>query len=74
MITFEGFGDNALTLLIRCYLDSLEFRLLTVTELHTAINKKFNDAGIAIAFPQRDIHLDTTHPLEVRIRKDDDSQ
>ncbi len=71
MITFEGFGDNALNLVLRCYLETLEFRLLTTTELHTAINQKFNEAGIVIAFPQRDVHLDTTQPLEVRLHRDD---
>ena len=29
----------------------------------------FNDAGIVVAFPQRDIHLDTSKPLDVRIHK-----
>ena len=40
-----------------------------MSELHLAINKKFNEAGIVIAFPQRDIHLDTSQPLDVRIHK-----
>ena len=72
LITFEGFGDNSLTLILRCYLDSLDYRLPTTSELHEAINRKFEDAGIVIAFPQRDVHLDTTRPLDVRIRRDDD--
>ena len=42
----------------------------TITELHEAINRKFNDAGITIAFPQRDVHLDTSNPLDIRIRRD----
>ncbi len=67
IVTFEGFGDNALTLLLRCYLDSLEFRLATISELHEAINRKFEEAGITIAFPQRDVHLDTARPLDIRI-------
>jgi len=67
VVTFEGFGDNALTLLMRCYLDSLEFRLATISELHEAINQKFNQAGLVIAFPQRDVHLDATRPIEVRV-------
>ncbi len=70
-VTFEGFGDNALALNLRCYLDSLDFRLVTITELHAAINQKFNDAGLVIAFPQRDVHLDTSRPLDIRIRRDD---
>jgi potassium efflux system protein len=67
VLTFEGFGDNALNLLMRCYLDSLEFRLATISELHEAINQKFNQAGLVIAFPQRDVHLDATRPIEVRV-------
>ena len=68
---FEGFGDNALMLNLRCFIDSIEYRLSTISELHQAINRKLNAAGIVIAFPQRDVHLDTTRPLDVRIRHDD---
>ena len=65
--TFEGFGDNALTLTLRAYLGSLEFRLVTISALHEAINQKFIEAGIVIAFPQRDLHIDTARPLEIRL-------
>nr|VFK18523.1 MAG: Mechanosensitive ion channel [Candidatus Kentron sp. LPFa]VFK33385.1 MAG: Mechanosensitive ion channel [Candidatus Kentron sp. LPFa] len=65
--TFEGFGDNALTLVLRAYVGSLENRLAIVTALHRAINDKFNAAGLSIAFPQRDIHLDASKPLELRL-------
>jgi potassium efflux system protein len=64
--TFEGFGDNALNFLLRCYLPNLDNRLVTITELHTAIDQAFRKAGITIAFPQRDVHLDSTYPLEDR--------
>jgi potassium efflux system protein len=63
--TFEGFGDNALNFSLRCYLPNLDNRLVTITELHTAIDQAFRKAGITIAFPQRDVHIDTIHPLEV---------
>ncbi len=66
-VTFEAFGDNALVLGLRCFIEDLEMRLLTLTNLHRAINRKFQDAGIVIAFQQRDLHLDTASPLEVRI-------
>ncbi|RMG34853.1 MAG: hypothetical protein D6720_08400 [Gammaproteobacteria bacterium] len=69
-ITFEGFGDNALTLLLRAYLDDVDARLPTITDLHQAINDKFEEAGIVIAFPQRDVHLDTSRPLELVLRRD----
>lgn len=73
MITFEGFGDNALTLILRCYLDSLDYRIATISELHSAINRKYAEAGISIAFPQRDLHLDTSRPLDIRISRGDAS-
>ncbi|MBW2603743.1 MAG: hypothetical protein JRE28_05430 [Deltaproteobacteria bacterium] len=34
------------------------------------IDELFREAGIVIAFPQRDVHLDTQKPLEFRIVKD----
>ncbi|MEM7250362.1 MAG: hypothetical protein AAF493_02990 [Pseudomonadota bacterium] len=70
--TFEGFGDNTLNLMVRCYLGSLEFRLATITELHSEINRQFTKAGIEIAFPQRDIHLDTNAPLEIHLKRSRD--
>jgi potassium efflux system protein len=67
-VIFEGFGDNALTMVLRCFVDSVDIRMRTVSELNQAINDKFMAAGISIAFPQRDLHLDTTRPLQVEIR------
>jgi potassium-dependent mechanosensitive channel len=67
--TFEAFGDNALSLVLRTYLGAMENRLATITGLHEAINRKFNEAGISIAFPQRDLHLDTDAPLDIRISR-----
>jgi potassium efflux system protein len=72
MATFEAFGDNTLNLVLRAYLGNMDNRLSTITALHEAINRKFSDAGISIAFPQRDLHLDTTQPLDIRIFQDTD--
>ena len=57
IVTFEQFGDSSLNFVIRCYLPSLEKRLLTIHELHAKIASTLNDAGIQIPFPQRDIHM-----------------
>jgi potassium efflux system protein len=68
---FEGFGDNSLNLTLRCFIGTLDYRLSAISELHQAINRKFTAAGIVIAYPQRDLHLDTTtRPLDIRIRRD----
>jgi potassium efflux system protein len=52
----------------------MENRVGTITDLHAAINRKFNDAGIVIAFPQRDVHLDTSRPLDVRMHREPDDR
>lgn len=56
-VTFESFGDSTLNLTVRTYLPKLDDRLPTIHELHTNINNAFNEAGIEIAFPQRDLHV-----------------
>jgi potassium efflux system protein len=69
-ILFEAFGDNTLNLVLRAFVGTQDVRMTTLTQLHQAINKSFNEAGITIAFPQRDVHLDTLKPLDVRISRD----
>jgi len=52
---------------VRCFLDSIDQRLTVMTELRTAIHRAFQEAGIAVAFPQRDVHLDTVGPIRIAI-------
>ncbi|TNG01307.1 MAG: mechanosensitive ion channel [Gammaproteobacteria bacterium] len=66
-VSFESFGDNALGLFLRAFLPSIDHRIRTITDLHNSINNKLNEAGIVIAFPQRDIHFDASEPLRVHI-------
>ncbi|MFP4075101.1 MAG: mechanosensitive ion channel domain-containing protein [Halochromatium sp.] len=70
VITFEGFGEHALNLVLRCYLDSLDFRLPVISELHQAIEAKFGAAGIQIALPQRHVELRAPEPLALRLRRE----
>jgi potassium efflux system protein len=65
MVTFEDFGDNALTLWLRCYA-STDY-LQCWTDLRTEIYDRLNAAGIGIAFPQRDVHLDASAPIPVQV-------
>ena len=69
LISFEGFGDNALTLVLRCYLDAVDIRIGVTTELHQAIYDRFAENGIEIAFPQRDVHLLQREPLDIRVHR-----
>jgi potassium efflux system protein len=70
-VTFESFGDSSLTVNLRCFLESVDYRLKTTSQLHEAINEKLIAANIEIAFPQRDVHMDFSQPLEVRIQGND---
>ena len=73
-IVFEHFGDNALELTARSFLDGMEERLVIATDLRTQIYKAFNDAGIVIAFPQRDVHLDVVGPVNVAVQRNNEDK
>mgnify|MGYP001817545138 CR=1 FL=1 len=71
-VIFDSFGDNSLVLILRYFIDNPDFRIISKSKVNEAINDKFNAAGITISFPQRDIHLDTERPLDIRIHRGDD--
>jgi MscS family membrane protein len=56
-VRFREFGDSALNFELLCWAKEPALRGLTVHELNSAIYKKFNETGITIPFPQRDVHL-----------------
>ncbi len=62
LVTFQEFGDSTLNFVMRAYLGSMDNRMETLHRLHTAINNKFAEAGVEIAFPQQDLHLRTVPP------------
>jgi potassium efflux system protein len=70
MVTFEDFGDNALTLWLRCYASSDYLQIWT--DLRSEIYDRLNAAGIGIAFPQRDVHLDASAPIPVTVVRGDE--
>ncbi|TFG92219.1 MAG: mechanosensitive ion channel, partial [Myxococcales bacterium] len=69
VVLFTNFGENSLEfralfwIRMRRQLD----RLSVESELRFRIDDLFREAGIVIAFPQRDVHLDAASPLEVRV-------
>ena len=64
---FKGFGDNSLDFELRVYIKGIDNWWPMLHELNVAIDNAFKEAGVTIAFPQRDVHLDATGPLEVRV-------
>jgi small-conductance mechanosensitive channel len=75
-IVFEDFGDNALIFDAYFWSDvGGEKQLREIrSEIRFRISELFDQAGIVIAFPQRDVHLDSVRPIDIRLldsRKDD---
>ncbi len=75
IITFKEFGDNALIFEVYFWIRIGNKRMqktITESNVRFLIERHLREAGIVIAFPQRDVHLDTTKPLEMRIVDSED--
>lgn len=71
-VLFNDFGDNALIfdLYFWISMNRIMDRRIIESDVRFHIDELFRKAGIVIAFPQRDVHLDTQKPLEFRLVKD----
>lgn len=61
-VIFQEFGDSSLNLVLRAFLRDYDSRMPTIDDLHTRINRAFNESGIQISFPQRDLHIRSIEP------------
>ena len=68
-VVFEDFGDNALIFDAYFWCDVGGEKLLreSRSEIRFRIADSFAENGIVVAFPQRDVHLDSHAPIEVRM-------
>lgn len=66
-IIFSDFGDNSLNMICRFFIDNVDNMWPVKTNLHLEIYRRFEEAGIVISFPQRDVHLDSEKPLRISI-------
>jgi potassium efflux system protein len=64
---FISFGDSALIFRLYTFIPVRDVYLDMVHALNTEIDQSFRKAGIEIAFPQRDLHLDASAPIPVRM-------
>lgn len=60
VVFFEDFGDNALIFDLKLWIDSGEERDLRRirSDIRFRLEELFDEAGIVVAYPQRDIHVD----------------
>ncbi len=75
LVIFSDFGDNSLNICMYYWitLSATHSPLLIESRLRSDIYRKFNESGIVIAFPQRDVHLETVKPLQIRLESDKNS-
>jgi len=66
-IIFSDFGESSLNMICRFYIDNVNNMWPVKTALQLEIYRRFEEAGIVIAFPQRDVHLDSEKPLRISI-------
>jgi small-conductance mechanosensitive channel len=72
-VLFEDFGDSSLVfeaqfwIMMKRPMD----RRRSLSNVRFRIDELFRENDIVIAFPQRDVHLDSLRPLEVRLLAED---
>lgn len=76
IVLFTDFADNSLNFEVHFWIKmrTVMERLRIESDLRYMIDQSFRDAGLVIAFPQRDVHLDTAAPLDVRLLHDSSPQ
>jgi small-conductance mechanosensitive channel len=68
-VLFNDFGDNALVfqLFFWVEINRVIQRRMIESDVRFKIDALFAEKGIVIAFPQRDVHLDTSSPLKISL-------
>lgn len=70
-VSFEDFANDALVFSVSFWIHLQEASKGKVeSDLRFRIDELFTQAGIVIAYPQRDVHLNVMRPLEVRLAPD----
>jgi len=69
LVLFEDFGADSLIFALYFWVelkDGVNANQIA-SDLRFMLDKRFGEGGISIAFPQRDLHLTSQQPLEVRM-------
>jgi len=66
-VSFTAFGDNALAFRLVVWFSELAQKMEGMTELRFAVNRLFEESGVAMPFPQRTLSIAGDKPLSVEI-------
>jgi potassium efflux system protein len=69
IVIFSDFGNSALVFDVYFWIRMRKQmdRRIVESDIRHRLDELFHEAGITIAFPQRDVHLDSVRPIEVRV-------
>jgi len=73
VVLFDDFGDSSLVFEAQFWIlmKRPSDRRRALSTVRFRIDELFRENGIVIAFPQRDVHLDSLQPLQVRLLEED---
>jgi len=71
LVLLEDFGDSALVFAMFFWLEMKPGvnSSLVMSDLRFMVHKALEEAGISLPFPQRDVHLNASRPLQVQIAR-----
>jgi small-conductance mechanosensitive channel len=74
IVLFGDFGDNALVFEVHFWIEMRRMmdRRMIESDVRFRVDEHFREAGIVIAFPQRDVHLSSLAPIDVRVQSSED--
>jgi potassium efflux system protein len=67
LAVLNEFGESTLNFRLYIFIPTRSTYHAMLHQLTTAIERKFREAGLNIAFPQRDVHLFGDKPIEVKV-------
>ena len=56
-VLFMSFGDSSLNFELRAFIQNIDEKLQTTSDINFAIDAAFREHGVEIPFPQRDLHV-----------------
>ena len=66
IVRLHELGDSSVNFVVRSWVKTEDYWDVYWALLRT-VKMRFDEEGISIPFPQRDMHLDTSEPLSIRI-------
>lgn len=71
-VLFSEFGDNALNFIAYFWsrVPNVGALMQVESDIRFRVDELFRESEVVIAFPQRDVHIDSLSPIQVELKKD----